>query len=187
VSYIYCRWWRGRTGGLWGIVQCKYGSLWIPAFFAHSPLFRNFYAVQPLLVFDTVTSYPVLLVRLPCCGTLFVCSVANSCFACPQPFFSILVLYGIRDNCYVLQSSIGIILCESTIIQPSRDQVISSLLTVFLLSYAHLTKVSTGFPATSWAHLYLMRWVCCQSTLVYHHLYLIRWDMLVPSSEQVVV
>jgi hypothetical protein len=51
-----------------------------------------------LLVFDTVTSYPGLLVSLPRFGTLFACSVAYSCFACPQPFFRVLVLSGVVRN-----------------------------------------------------------------------------------------
>ena len=38
---------------------------------------RSFYAIQPLLVFDTVTS---LLVILPRFGMFFACRFANSCF-----------------------------------------------------------------------------------------------------------
>ena len=37
----------------------------------------SFYTIQPLLVFDTVTS---LLVILPHFGTFFACGFANSCF-----------------------------------------------------------------------------------------------------------
>ena len=50
-----------------------------------------------------------------------------------------------QGSFYALQNLIGTILCESSIIQP--NQVTSSLSTVFVLSYAPSTKISTGFPA----------------------------------------
>jgi len=52
-----------------------------------------------------------------------------------------------QDSSYVLQNLIGITLCKSSFIQ--LNQVTPSLFTVFVLSYAHLTKSLTGFPATT--------------------------------------
>jgi len=55
----------------------------------------------------------------------------------------------LQDNSYVLPNLIGTTLCEFKLSTIQPNQVNSSLFTVFELSYARLTKSSTGFPATT--------------------------------------